>query len=158
MKKRGFTLLELILVLFISSILILLINNLIFVNFKLSNRSFHQEMDYKNSTNCMLYIENLIRSSKEIEENNSKSNFILYVQNEESLSTYRFEQNGNNLYAYIRNTDSRKNREVAVPIGICKNSNIVYDKKRQGFDISIDFIEEESTSFYKTFIGKTYEK
>ena len=158
MKKRGFTLLELLLVLFISSILILLVTNLIFVNFKVSNRSFNQEMDFKDSTNCMLYIENIIRESKKIEKIDDKSNFILYVKNEDSLSTYRFEQKSDNLYVNIRNTESRNSREVAVPIAKCRESKIIYDEKRGGFDISIDFIEEESSSFYKTFIGKSYEK
>lgn len=115
-------------------------------------------MDYKDSTNCMLYIENIIRRSEKIEKTNEDSNFVIYVQNEEGLSTYSFKQKSNNLYAYIRNTDSKNPRYVAVPIGYCRNSSIVYDEEKNGFDISIDFIEEDSTSFYKTFIGKTYEK
>lgn len=157
MKKRAFSLLELIVVLFISSILILIINNLVFFNFKVSEESFKQEMDYKNSTNCMLYIENLIRKSEKIEKTNKESNFKIYVRNDNGLSWYWFEQIGKNLYVNIKNTKSSSKKEAAIPIGYCKSSKITYDKEKKGFSVRINFIEKSSSVIYKTFIGKTYE-
>lgn len=153
MKRNGFSLLELIICLGIISILILLINNIILVNFKISDESYKNEMEFKESTSCMLYIENIIRRADKIEKTNNESNFTAYIKDNKTYSSYRFELENNTLYVRINNLGNDGNRESKIPIGKCQNARIVY-KEDEGFDISINFIENEGISSYKTFIGE----
>ena len=75
MKKRGFTLLELICAIAIASILIFLINNIVKTNLLISKKTYEDEMDYKNSTDCILYIENVMRKTNEIIDYKDENNF-----------------------------------------------------------------------------------
>ena len=153
MKRNGFSLLELIICLVIISILIFLINNIILVNFKISDESYKSEMEFKESTSCMLYIENIIRRADKIEKTNNESNFTAYIKDNKTYSSYRFELENNTLYVRINNLENDGDRESKTPIGKCQNARIVY-KEDEGFDISINFIENEGISSYKTFIGE----
>lgn len=153
MKRNGFSLLELIICLGIISILIFLINNIILVNFKISDESYKSEMEFKESTSCMLYIENIIRRADKIEKTNNESNFTAYIKDNKTYSSYRFELENNTLYVRINNLENDGDRESKTPIGKCQNARIVY-KEDEGFDISINFIENEGISSYKTFIGE----
>lgn len=153
MKRNGFSLLELIICLGIISILIFLINNIILVNFKISDESYKNEMEFKESTSCMLYIENIIRRADKIEKTNNESNFTAYIKDNKTYSSYRFELENNTLYVRINNLENDGDRESKTPIGKCQNARIVY-KEDEGFDISINFIENEGISSYKTFIGE----
>lgn len=153
MKRRGFSLLELIISLGIISILILLINNIIFVNFKISDESYKNEMEFKESTSCMLYIENIIRRADKIEKTNNESNFTAYIKDNKSYSSYRFEVKNNILYVRINNMENKGDGESKTPIGKCQDARIIY-KEGEGFDISINFLEDEGLSSYKTFIGE----
>ena len=56
MRKKGFTLLELICAIAIGSILIVLINNIVKTNLSISKKAYEDEIEYKNSKNCILYI------------------------------------------------------------------------------------------------------
>lgn len=152
MKRKAFSLLELILSLAIISIIILLINNIIFVNFKLSDESFKNEMEFKESTSCMLYIENVIRKADKIEKTNNESNFTAYIKDNGSYSSYRFELENNTLYVRINNLSNGGDGESKIPIGKCDYAKIIYDENK-GFDVSINFIENGDKSYYKSLIG-----
>lgn len=154
MKKRGFTLIELLCALAISSLLILLINNIVKTNFLISKKTYNEEIDYKNSTNCILYIENVIRRADEIIDYKNKNDFKILIKDGKNKSTYRFKQTGKNLYVYINNINSISEKETKIPIGYCKSSNISYDKDEDSFFISVDFYENEGNSKYKTCIRR----
>src|SRR5690625_347326 len=141
MRRKAFTLLELICSLAIISILILLINNIVFVNFKISDESYKNEMEFKDSTSCMLYIENIIRKADRIEKTNNESNFTAYIKNNnKSYSSYSFELDKNTLYVRINNLENEGDGESKIPIGKCEFAKIIYIED-EGFDISINFIE-----------------
>lgn len=80
MKKRGFTLIELLCALAISSLLVLLINNIVRTNFLISKKTYDEEIDYKNSTNCILYIENVIRRADEIIDYKDDNDFKILIK------------------------------------------------------------------------------
>lgn len=67
-KKKAFTLLELIVSLAIISVLVLIISSMISLNFKVSSRIFKEDRSYKEACNAMLYVENIVREAEEIEE------------------------------------------------------------------------------------------
>ena len=152
MKKKGFTLLELICSIAIASMLILLINNIVKTNFAIGKKAYNDENDYKNSTNCILYIENIIRNSDEVIDISDEKNFKLLLSNSNGQSTYRFKQIDKNLYVFINNLKSDSQKEVKVPIGYCHSSKISYDKNENSFTIDVDFYEKEGNSRYKTYI------
>lgn len=154
MKKRGFTLIELLCALAISSLLVLLINNIVRTNFLISKKTYDEEIDYKNSTNCLLYIENVIRRADEIIDYKDDNDFKILIKDGKNKSTYRFKQNGKNLYAYINNINSASEKETKVPIGYCQSSKISYNKGEDSFSIEINFYENEGNSKYKTYIRR----
>lgn len=154
MKKRGFTLLELICAIAIASILIFLINNIVKTNLLISKKTYEYEMDYKNSTDCILYIENVMRKSNEIIDYKDENNFKILISDGEESSTYRFEQIGKNLYVHINKINSTSKKETKIPIGFCKSSKITYNKGEDSFYIDIDFYEKEGNSRYKTYIRR----
>ena len=154
MRKKGFTLLELICAIAIGSILIVLINNIVKTNLSISKKAYEDEIDYKNSTNCILYIENVIRKSDKIIDFKNENNFKLLISEGKNKSTYRFEQNGKKLYVYINNLKSNSQREIKIPIGYCSDSKISYDKNDDSFSIDIDFYEKEGNSNYKSDIRR----
>ena len=154
MTKKGFTLIELLCALAISSLLVILINNIVKTNLMVSKKTYEQELDYKNSTNCILYIENVIRRSDEIIDYKDENNFKILIKDGKNKSTYRFKQIGNNLYVYINNINSISEKETKIPIGYCKSSKISYDKDENSFSIMIDFYENEGDSKYKTYIRR----
>lgn len=152
MRKKGFTLIELICVLAISSILILLIDNIVKTNLSISKKTYEEELSYKNSTNCILYIENIIRKADKIIDVKDEENFKLEINDGDKISTYRFGQEENTLYVYINNINSSSLNEAKIPIGFCKSSKISYDKKDKAFTIAIDFYEKNKNSKYRTYI------
>ncbi len=154
MKKRGFTLLELICAIAIASVLIFLINNIVKTNLLISKKTYEDEMDYKNSTDCILYIENVMRKSNEIIDYKDENNFKILISDGEESSTYRFEQIGKNLYVHINKINSTSKKEIKIPIGFCKSSKITYNKGEDSFYIDIDFYEKEGNSRYKTYIRR----
>ncbi|MDU2583106.1 MAG: prepilin-type N-terminal cleavage/methylation domain-containing protein [Anaerococcus hydrogenalis] len=154
MRKKGFTLIELICVLAISSILILLINNIVKTNLNISKKTYEEELSYKNSTNCLLYIENIIRNSDDVIDIKDENNFKLQITSDDHISTYRFYQDKDVLYVYINNINSESDSERKIPIGFCKSSRISYDKKEDSFTIAIEFYEKNKKSTYRTYIRR----
>lgn len=154
MRKKGFTLIELLCALAISSLLILLINNIVKTNFIISKNTYDEEIDYKNSTNCILYIENVIRRADEIIEYKNENDFKILIKDQAKESTYRFNQVRKNLYVYINNINSSSKKEIKIPIGYCKSSKISYDKNEDSFSINIDFYENGGNSKYNTYIRR----
>lgn len=99
MKKRGFTLLELILSLAIASILILTLSLVLGSSLKINKQLFANELTYKDSIQAMAYMENMINKAYKIEEVtdfNNECNFKLYVidapesSGPSVMKTYRF--------------------------------------------------------------------
>ena len=122
--------------------------------YKRQQKTYEDEIDYKNSTNCILYIENVIRKSDKIIDFKNENNFKLLISEGKNKFTYRFEQNGKKLYVYINNLNSSSQREIKIPIGYCSDSKISYDKNDDSFTIDIDFYEKEGNSNYKTYIRR----
>ena len=150
MRKKGFTLIELICVLAISSILILLINNIVKTNLNISKKTYEEELSYKNSTNCLLYIENIIRNSDDVIDIKDENNFKLQITSDDHISTYRFDQDKD----VLNNINSESDSEIKIPIGFCKSSRISYDKKEDSFTIAIEFYEKNKKSYYRTYIRR----
>lgn len=68
MKKKAFTLLELIISLAIVSIIVLIISSMLGLNFKVSSKIYKSDHAYKEATNSMLYIENVLRQAEKVEK------------------------------------------------------------------------------------------
>ncbi|MGO3018088.1 MAG: PulJ/GspJ family protein [Anaerococcus sp.] len=67
-RKKAFTLLELVVSLAIISILVFIISSMLTVNFKISNKIYKADKNYKEAVNAMLYIENIVREADKIEQ------------------------------------------------------------------------------------------
>lgn len=86
-KKKAFTLLELIVSLAIISILVFIISSMLTVNFKISNKIYKSDKNYKEAVNAMLYIENVVREAEKIEKiDDDTCNFRAHLRG----SKYKF--------------------------------------------------------------------
>lgn len=157
MKKKGFTLIELIVCLAIFSILVLAVGSVLSINLNILNSSYSAEKEYKQANTAMLYVSDKIRKAQKIEEIARKDNlnFILYVDGYKvssgrseirfSLEDGKTEDEGYKvLYAYIDSEKTSENREGKVRIAILKDINIKYDKASQTMDIKINKSSEKS--------------
>lgn len=163
MKKKGFTLIELIVCLAIVSILVLAVGSVLSINLNILNSSYSAEKEYKQANTAILYVSDKIRKAQKIEEiaGEENLNFILYVDGyklSSGRSKIRFsledritEDKGYKvLYAYIDSEKTRENREGKVRIAILKDIYIHYDKAKQTMDILINKSSEKSR--IKTYI------
>ena len=100
MKKRGFTLIELMASLAIISVLILVVSSLFSISINLSQKSYEDELDYKEYSYACLYVDNIVRSAYKIDlldKPNDVTNFIAYIKkpeknkNRTEFSTYVFD-------------------------------------------------------------------
>lgn len=141
--KKAFTLLELIISLAIVSLLVILINSIFVMNFKISNKIIIDNDSYKESTNTMLYIENKIRRADKIEirdEDNPVCNFVIYIGN----SKYYFYKGlDNKILIKTKNENTGSNW-----IGKAKDMKLTYDNKDK---VSL-WLEGINGEIYKTSI------
>ena len=139
MKKRGFTLIELILSLAIASIIILVISTIISVNSKVLKDTYDNEIGYKESSINILYINNVIEAAYKIEmlEDNGMRNFKAYVfsSDKKEISTYEFytKNKGSKSYlsAYIDNLTNSSEKGTYVNLGKCDDFYCDYDPQKE---------------------------
>ncbi|MCI7239045.1 MAG: prepilin-type N-terminal cleavage/methylation domain-containing protein [Anaerococcus sp.] len=84
MKKKGFTLIELVVAIAISSILIAAIGLVLSTNIGISNQAYLSEKSYKQAAYAMTYIEDKINSAYKITEINDRDNCNFYLFKEDS--------------------------------------------------------------------------
>ena len=147
MKKRGFTLIELIVTIAIISLLSIVLTSIFSLNLAQTNKAYIDEKDYKQSLNASMYIENKVRSAYKIEkiEGADNCNFYIYIVNNDrdlSVSRYNFiskDLEGEKiLYARIENLNNYTDRNAKVKIGVIKDLNLYYDDLYNRVDININ--------------------
>lgn len=147
MKKKGFTLIELIVSIAIVSILALLISSILSVNFSASNKLYNSDKSHKHAINAMLFIENVVREADEIRPYNgvdkNQCNFIASIWKGNNKRNYRFYVKNNTLYDNISKVGSTNNRLQEV-----KDIKLVYDKNQT---VEIEVISLDGQR-YSTFI------
>ena len=139
MKKRGFTLIELILSLAIASIIILVISTIISVNSKVLKATYDNEIGYKESSINILYINNVIEAAYKIEmlEENGMRNFKAYVisKGTNEITTYRFYTRNKGsksyLFAYLDNISNNSHRGQPQCLGKCDDFYCDYDSQNE---------------------------
>lgn len=128
MKKKAFSLIELIISLAIISFLILVLSNIFSLNINILNRSYKEENEYKEAYTAIAYIDSTIRRShKIIKEETRDSNFMGYIiRKDGSEAIYYFyaedgflKINSSNL---TNSFDGRSNK-----ISGCKYVKLFYD-------------------------------
>ncbi len=84
MKKRGFTLIEILASLAIISVLILVVSSIFSISINLTQKSYEDELDYKEYSYACLFVDNIVRSAYKIDlldKPNEVTNFVAYVKN-----------------------------------------------------------------------------
>ena len=84
MKKRGFTLIELIASLAICSLILVTAYQIFAMTITMTKKSYDNELDFKEYSYACLYVDNIVRSAYKIDlmdKPNKTSNFIAYVIN-----------------------------------------------------------------------------
>ena len=157
MKKKAFTLVELIISMAIISIIIILVNSIIKLNFNIATKSYKDDKDYKDINYAILYIENVIRSADKIESyegyGSNFCNFKAYVfNNDGNYSTYRFflKKSGDLLVNIDNLTSGKEGYESNNKLSHCKNMKITYDENKNGVSIEIQTDFDEN---YKSYIN-----
>lgn len=155
-KKRAFTLIELVVSMAIISVLALLVSTIFSFAMKSSKEIYEDDFYNKEAVNAMLLIENIVRESEQIRENNDINenfcNFRASFRNKDGeLTDYVFFVRDENLMANVI-----KGNGSVTNFGKVKDISLFYDKK--------DCIEIEIVSLsgdvYKSLInlGKRNEK
>lgn len=170
MKKRGFTLIELLTSLAIISVLILVVSSIFSISINLTQKSYEDELDYKEYSYACLFVDNIVRSAYKIDlldEPNDVTNFVAYVKNPNAgnqFDTYVFDfkQNADGsgqLVTYMTNISTKSSPTEAISqngsnrgsskISKCQSAKITYE---EGNIIHI-IINENSQKFrYETKI------
>lgn len=159
MRKKGFTLIELILSLAIASVIILVISTIISVNSKVLKDTYDNEIGYKESSINILYINNVIEAAYKIEmlEENGMRNFKAYVisKGTNEITTYRFytrnKGSKSHLFVYLDNISNNSKRGKDLNLGKCDDFYCDYDLKNQFIKIVINRnspIKRYETSIY----------
>lgn len=138
MKKRGFTLIELIASLAIISLLVLVGSQILSLSLDVSRKSYEDELAYKEATYGMLYIENIIRSAYKIEVDESypDSNFKVYLRKDKNddVTSHRFcilrAKDGNNyLTDNTNNISKSSDKDGDMRISKIETLYLNYDQK-----------------------------
>lgn len=159
MKKRGFTLIELILSLAIASVIILVISTIVSVNSKALKATYDNEIGYKESSINILYINNVIESAYKIEmlEENGMRNFKAYVisKGTNEITTYEFytknKKSKTYLFAYLDNISNNSHRGQPQCLGKCDDFYCDYDPQKELIRIIVNRsspIKRYETSIY----------
>ncbi|WP_099320354.1 prepilin-type N-terminal cleavage/methylation domain-containing protein [Anaerococcus sp. Marseille-P3625] len=157
MKKNGFTLIELLASLAIVSIIAIVITSIFSISFKSIDNSFEEEITYKESTFCMLYIENIVRSaySLEIIEGNEENNLKAYVVSDSGeiiSSKFRIKnrEGTNYLEEYHDNLSNKSEKGAWIKIGICQNLYLNYNPNKKSVHIILN--DDSASDRYESII------
>lgn len=162
MKKKGFTLLELILTLSILSIIFTLIYSLFFLAIK-TNKNIYTNVQMQNEMkSTLLYLENELKSSIYIEEilrdSENQSNFFIISDNRDgTFSAVYYLLNDKILYRCSKNIGNKSDNDFSFN-NITKNklsekvetAQIILDNSTQCVNISIEYIND-----YENFLAET---
>lgn len=138
MKKKAFSLIELIVSLAIISFLILVLSNIFSLNINILNKSYQEENEYKEAYTAMAYMDATIRSSHRIIKKESQdSNFVGHINRKKGDdSAYYFYVKDGFLYIHgdILNTtsDGKPNK-----ISECDSVNLFYDEDKKVITIKL---------------------
>ncbi len=138
MKKKAFSLIELIISLAIISFLILVLSNIFSLNINILNRSYKEENEYKEAYTAIAYIDSTIRRShKIIKEETKDSDFKGYIiRKDGSEAIYYFFAEDGFLYIHSSNLkkDSKGNKNK---ISGSKSVNLFYDEGKKVITIKL---------------------
>ncbi|MFO3715954.1 type II secretion system protein [Anaerococcus cruorum] len=161
MRKKGFTLIELLATIAIISLLVTAAMGIFSINIKANKNIFQKEIDYKESSIAMMYIDNIIKSAYKIEfiDDTGETNFKAYVldKNSHEISSVYFKtsksQNEKKYLMAVRDNISNKSvRNGTIRIANCNDLYLYYDRRT---DI-VTVILNKDTNFKqesKIFLG-----
>lgn len=155
MKKRAFTLIEIMVSIAIVSILVLLVSSMFSLNFSVSERLYEGEEVFREANKTMAYIENNIREAnyiaKDHDEYSENCNFYLILRNNDGTRSKRkFTCDGTKAYLKADNLDNNSDdRSGTVPISSCEDMKLYYDEEAQTIEINLDF---KGGEHYQTLI------
>lgn len=142
-KKKAFTLIELVVSIAIISILVLIISSMLTINFKISNKIYQSDRNYKEAVNAVLYIENVVREAEKIEKlDDNTCNFRAYLRG----SKYRFIMGDDNK---LKVKIEGKNGVATNWIGLVNDIMLNYD----GEDEIFLWVEGLDGNIYQTKIN-----
>ena len=158
MRKKGFTLIEVLASLAIASILLVSIYTIFGTNLKVIRKSYENELSYREATVGFTYVDNIIRSAYKIEltEDKGESNFKSYVINKNGgeISTYTFHTDISNgkryLYAYIDNITNSSQRGSKIRIARCEDLYLYFDPSNQTIRFKMN--KDNNDLSYQTLI------
>lgn len=160
MKKKAFSLIELIVSLAIISFLILVLSNIFSLNINILNKSYQEENEYKEAYTAMAYMDATIRSSHRIVKADSQdSNFIGHIvrNSGDDVSYYFFAKDG---FLYIHgdnlnsDSDGRPNK-----ISECDSVKLFYDQDKKIITIKLVSKYQTYTLESAIYVGdKLWEK
>lgn len=134
MKRRGFTLIELVVSLAIASLLVAVISMIFSLNLNFTNKAYLDEKSYKQASQAALYIEDKIRRAYKITKNNSSGDdFTLYISSynpdkkKYEESSYKFSLEDKVLYAEISNMEKFSERNGKIRICELDHLDLRYD-------------------------------
>lgn len=137
MRKKGFTLIELLATIAIISLLVTAAMGIFSINIKASKNIFQKEIDYKESSIAMMYIDNIIKSAYKIEfiDDTGETNFKAYVLDKNSneissvyFKTSKSENDKEYLMAVRDNISNKSVRNGTIRIANCNDLYLYYDR------------------------------
>ena len=152
--KKGFSLIELVISLAITSFLVLILSNLFSLNINILNKSYRDEKEYKEAYTAMAYIDTTIRRSHKIEiDNHENSNFTGYimVDDKKISSFYFYTKDG---YLYINRSDISKDSDgTSNKICECGDLDLFYDPSEEIIDMRIKSKNDTYTFKSAVYVG-----
>ena len=139
MKKKAFSLIELIISLAIISFLILVLSNIFSLNINILNKSYKEEDEYKEAYTAMAYMDATIRASHRIVKKESQdSNFIGHIvrNSGDDVSYYFFAEDGF-LYIHSSNLNKTSSKSPNNKISECDSVKLFYDKDKKVITIKL---------------------
>lgn len=139
MKKKAFSLIELIISLAIISFLILVLSNIFSLNINTLNRSYKEENEYKEAYTAMAYMDATIRQSHRIVKAEGKdSNFIGHIvrNSGDDVSYYFFAEDGF-LYIHSSNLNKTSSKSPNNKISECDSVKLFYDEDKKVITIEL---------------------
>lgn len=139
MKKKAFSLIELIVSLAIISFLILVLSNIFSLNINILNKSYQEENEYKEAYTAMAYMDATIRQSHRIvKEESQDSNFIGHiVRNSGDDVSYYFYAEDGFLYIHSSNLNKESSKSPNNKISECDSVKLFYDEDKNLITIKL---------------------